>query len=1245
MCKVVSTQSSAKPGCILLLSSINAASCADNVLLIHAFNECLLFSKDDVSDITDTSENLLIEKANISCYYLVLFEKEKDSLTRLRMWLINIVVVDFEGLGENEDALPVKDSLGSANEKNVNEDSFSKLQLTTSLIYDDLVVLPAGVSVISVEPSAGHLPSSNLYPTYRAPYLVLLACSDENVRFYECMRTTESDGLISYKWKTWEMISNTMNSNVEMDGQIYSISAAHSSRFACAYLPEGMTGAISSISGVKVGVFECESSGGVEWLREDTFIVNVRHRMSKELAENYFKESNTTISGMPISNVCLKWVSAEDGSHILTVALGTYIFLYTQVSQGAAQRNIVMMKEHDTHRRGPLRKTSSLANPETISTRLVGFIRRFVIGEELHVRWLCVRFLELKSADGLPPLPTTLSWVRDGLLIIGMQSEMRCYNQWNFKAEFPKKKRLEGVFKDLSKLKSSSHLALASLGITSHSSLDQLSKKSKQEPVALNKQKLYRDLLQRIYSVPHDLQTLLLKDEHVLEAISEEGLFEAARLASPILPQYHPKLLIELLNSGRTRVVKAILLHVLKSLKQLNVSKPNPLSRASSLRRLSLSSGDLEDSGQDITRGLSDAFDDSNLEYDELDGIPPLPLHILLSAGDPFSVAKEKTSEIQDDSLDGLLDMDSEPKKSRQNSLSMDNTHAVFASTSFTARHNRLLTEFLTHTHLPALQATQPRIVGNAASGYATPTVGFETVDECGLRYLMAMKQHEYLLLCLPLQQKHSLRSRGLSPSQFIWALHSETETELLNAIPCLQKPTLLWEELRALGVAWWLKNTSSLRAIIEKIVLRKLQDLQLAIVIVRLCEKDYEDQNNLLRELLCKEIFGAEVTNIKDFDVTPRANRNPFIRSMAYWHLKEYVRAANTLVDEAGRVDLDASMEYSLSDIFNFYSFIRMHHLVIRQRLLNTGIQVGSTEKFLAVAKRLASVITPSERRLYFRTASAHMASGCPLLALDVLARLPKNLTVVESSPLSSAINEHTRLGSPKNDGSWNNRSNTIDWSASVSSVYVDEKLNLQLNDSVTENEVVVRKESIMEVISDNSNKEGDRNATLDVIAQHMKFTATLRLLVEELSTLANAFEVDGGQLRFQLLNWLEAGVNVLQKMCGYRSDYNSLKLDDITENEDEFNDDIISGVPLHKILHMDRVELSTRFHYALHRRRWLCVNHKLLRAFISYCTLHNSQSHRLTAALMELLLLLMEVQQDNGSSKLFSDSKFFIK
>jgi len=40
------------------------------------------------------------------------------------------------------------------------------------------------------------------------------------------------------------------------------------------------------------------------------------------------------------------------------------------------------------------------------------------------------------------------------------------------------------------------------------------------------------------------------------------GLFEASHLACPVLPQYHPKQLMELLNSGKIRWVKAILAHL-----------------------------------------------------------------------------------------------------------------------------------------------------------------------------------------------------------------------------------------------------------------------------------------------------------------------------------------------------------------------------------------------------------------------------------------------------------------------------------------------------------------------------------------------------------------------------------------------------------------------------------------------------------------------------------------------------------
>lgn len=50
------------------------------------------------------------------------------------------------------------------------------------------------------------------------------------------------------------------------------------------------------------------------------------------------------------------------------------------------------------------------------------------------------------------------------------------------------------------------------------------------------------------------------------------------------------------------------------------------------------------------------------------------------------------------------------------------------------------------------------------SGGYATATAGVETIDECGLRFLMAMKQHEYLLLCLPIKQRQQLRIKGEQP-------------------------------------------------------------------------------------------------------------------------------------------------------------------------------------------------------------------------------------------------------------------------------------------------------------------------------------------------------------------------------------------------------------------------------------------------------------------------------------------------
>lgn len=59
---------------------------------------------------------------------------------------------------------------------------------------------------------------------------------------------------------------------------------------------------------------------------------------------------------------------------------------------------------------------------------------------------------------------------------------------------------------------------------------------------------------------------------HIRESVAsvgpmpDFGLFEASRLACPVLPQYHPKQLMELLGFGKLRRVKAILSHLVRCL-------------------------------------------------------------------------------------------------------------------------------------------------------------------------------------------------------------------------------------------------------------------------------------------------------------------------------------------------------------------------------------------------------------------------------------------------------------------------------------------------------------------------------------------------------------------------------------------------------------------------------------------------------------------------------------------------------
>ncbi|VDO04722.1 unnamed protein product [Haemonchus placei] len=153
--------------------------------------------------------------------------------------------------------------------------------------------------------------------------------------------------------------------------------------------------------------------------------------------------------------------------------------------------------------------------------------------------------------------------------------------------------------------------------------------------------------------------------------------------------------------------------------------------------------------------------------------------------------------------------------------------------------------------------------------------------------------------------------------------------------------------------------------------ILRKCRDLQLAMVVLRIYETDIEVQQAMLKEILCREVLGGSLESVESpGGIAERIGNtcehersgDPFLRSMAYWLLKDFSQSVYTLVQEAF---CDAAgLRAPLSDIFNFYCFLRKHPLVVRQRVADAGVTIYSTEQFLAISKGLERHVTPSERR-----------------------------------------------------------------------------------------------------------------------------------------------------------------------------------------------------------------------------------------------------------------------------------------
>lgn len=79
------------------------------------------------------------------------------------------------------------------------------------------------------------------------------------------------------------------------------------------------------------------------------------------------------------------------------------------------------------------------------------------------------------------------------------------------------------------------------------------------------------------------------------------------------------------------------------------------------------------------------------------------------------------------------------------------------------------------------------------------------------------------------------------------------------------------------------------------------MEDIQLAMVIARLYESEFETSSTYI-SILNQKVLGCQKDG-SGFDCK-RLHPDPFLRSLAYWVMKDYTRALDTLLEQTPKED-----------------------------------------------------------------------------------------------------------------------------------------------------------------------------------------------------------------------------------------------------------------------------------------------------------------------------------------------------
>lgn len=469
----------------------------------------------------------------------------------------------------------------------------------------------------------------------------------------------------TYVWEEWPLLiedGHLSSSALEVSGLSLEISCAHTNRLAVAYKRTPPQNSNSQDFFVNIGIFECESTGGSCWNLEQTLHLDELNLTLDSLSVNSSSMAvgNKNLTFRTKHLVHLDWMSREDGSHILTVGIGSKLYMFGQLAgkiqeQSAKEMLVLPIWE----------------NAKTSCTS----------------RFILLRCVDLvSSVEGSPPLPVSLSWVRDGILVVGMDCEMHVYSQWQ---PFSKQDPI-----------TADSYSISTPSITS------LVKQSQSSGVPPPKRTLTRSMASFAQKLGGKRTVFDLSLE-----MEDSGLFEAAHSLCPTLPQYHPVQLLELMDLGKVRRAKAILSHLVKCIAGEVIALSDPCHEKRYHSLSICASGSSTRDPMTFNRCVI-------TDYTEIDSVPPLPLYALLAADEECSYActeksntpKNLNKHVTDENYEDLfqnsslytdelttIEVDEDDKKPKVIDLSQYNP------TYFGQEHAQVLSRHLLHSSLPGL--------------------------------------------------------------------------------------------------------------------------------------------------------------------------------------------------------------------------------------------------------------------------------------------------------------------------------------------------------------------------------------------------------------------------------------------------------------------------------------------------------------------------------------------------------------